>query len=65
MTNYENKIKRIEEILNLLEENEISLEENVKLVEEGTKLASECKEYLDNAELKINKIVEGKEENFK
>ncbi len=44
---------------------EIPLEENMKLVEQGLKLVNECKEYLDNAELKIKKIVDGKTSDFK
>lgn len=61
---YEKKIKRIEEIIKKLENEDISLEENVKLVEEGSKLSKDCKDYLEKAELKITKIVEEKETNF-
>jgi exodeoxyribonuclease VII small subunit len=62
--NYENKIKRISTIVEILESSEIPLEENIELVKEGAKLTKECKKYLDEAELTINKILNGKEEEF-
>lgn len=62
--NYEKNQKKIEEIVEKLEQNEIPLEENMELVEKGLKLVNECKEYLDNAELKIKKIVDGKTTDF-
>lgn len=37
---YEKAVKRLEEIVNLLEKNEASLDESMKLFEEGTKLAA-------------------------
>jgi len=64
VSSYENKIKRITEIVELLENNEVALEKNVELVKEGAKLTKECKKYLDEAELVITKVVDGKEEEF-
>lgn len=64
MTTYENKTKRIQEIVTTLEDKEISLEENISLVKEGTKLAKECKKYLDDAELIVKKVVDGEEVDF-
>ncbi len=65
MTDYEKNQKRIEEIVEQLEAGDISLEKNMKLVEEGLKLIKESQDYLEKAELKITKIVEEKEVNFK
>lgn len=60
MVNYEKNIKQIEEIIEKLENEEISLEENIQLVEKATLLTKECKEYLDKAELKIINILDEK-----
>jgi len=61
---YEEKIKRISEIVEILESNEIPLEKNIELVKQGATLTKECKNYLDKAELTITKIINDKEENF-
>ena len=47
---YETAIKRIEEIISLLEKNEISLDESMKLFEEGSRLTAFCNEELKKAE---------------
>lgn len=60
---FKNSFKRLEEILEKLE-NEVgdsSLEEIIKYYEEGLKLLKECRDKLNEAELKIEKI--GTEEN--
>jgi exodeoxyribonuclease VII small subunit len=53
---YEEAIKRLEEIVELLEKNEVSLDESMKLFEEGTKLTAFCTEKLKSAEQKITVI---------
>ena len=50
---FEIKIKRIEEIIDVLDDGEIPLEEMLKIYEEGMKITSECKDFLNKAELKI------------
>lgn len=50
---FEAKLKRLQEIVNLLDFSSISLEESLKLYEEGMNLAIELKKILDEAELKI------------
>lgn len=59
--NYENNIQEIEKIISQLEEDELSLEKNIELVETANKLTKECRDYLNNAELKIINILEEKE----
>lgn len=54
--NYEKAIKRLEEIVSLLDTNEASLEESMKLFEEGTKLSSYCNKTLTEAKQKITEI---------
>lgn len=63
-TSYEEKIKRISDIVETLESSDIPLEENIRLVKEGAQLTKECKKYLDEAELTINKIINDKEIKF-
>ncbi len=53
---YEQAIKRLEEIVNLLEKNEATLDESMKLFEEGTKLAVFCNKKLGEAKQKITVI---------
>ena len=50
---YERAIKRLQEIVKLLENGGLTLDESVKLFEEGAKLAKFCNDELKNAEQKI------------
>lgn len=50
---YEIAIKRLEEIVSLLEEDNASLENSLKLFEEGTKLTAYCSRLLNEAEQRI------------
>lgn len=51
--NFEQSLKRLEEIIAKLENNEISLEESIEIYREGTDLAGKCRGLLDNAELLV------------
>ena len=55
---YEKAVKRLEEIVNLLEKNEASLDESMKLFQEGVTLANECKQYLKEYKGKLEIIKE-------
>ncbi|MGA1861483.1 exodeoxyribonuclease VII small subunit [Deferribacter thermophilus] len=59
---FEEKIKRLEQIVNILEEGNVGLEESLKLFQEGMKLGKECKKFLKEIELKINKIIDVNED---
>lgn len=61
---FEDKIKRIEEIFDMLENEEIELNEMIKLYEEGIKLTNDAKKYLEDTELKIKKISGSSIEDF-
>jgi exodeoxyribonuclease VII small subunit len=50
---FENKLKRLEEIIDALDKGDESIDKMLDLYEEGTKLASELKEFLNEAELRI------------
>lgn len=52
-SSFETKLKRLQEIVALLDSTAVSLEESLKLYEEGMYLTIELKKILDEAELKI------------
>ena len=54
--NYNDSMKRIEEIVTALEAGGISLDETLKMFEEGAKLLKECQQELEQAETKIDGI---------
>ena len=51
--NYEESIKRLQEIVELLSNEKLPLEESLKLYEEGIKLTNECYKTRKEAEQKI------------
>ena len=55
---FEDKLKRLEEILSKLENDKLGLEESVLLFEEGKKLFSELQVELDKSIEKLAYIVE-------
>lgn len=50
---YETAVKRLQEIVKLLENGGLPLEDSVKLFEEGAKLAKFCNSELENARQRI------------
>lgn len=57
--NYEKSLKRLEEIVAILEEGGQTLEKTLELFSEGTALLNFCSKYLDNAEQKIITLMNG------
>ncbi len=57
--NYEKSLKRLEEIVSVLEEGGQPLEKTLELFSEGTALLNSCSKYLDNAEQKIINLMNG------
>jgi exodeoxyribonuclease VII small subunit len=53
---FEEALRKLESIVQKLEQPDVSLEESVRLYEEGMKLSRECSEKLDDAVLKIEEI---------
>lgn len=66
--NFEDAMKKLEEITAELEKGDLSLDESVKKFEEGIKLSKECNKILEDSEKKINILInndgELTEENF-
>jgi exodeoxyribonuclease VII small subunit len=54
--NFEDSLKRLQVISELLENDDVSLEESIKLYEEGIKLSKECFITLEKAELKVEEL---------
>ena len=62
---FEQAIKRLEEIVDLLENNETSLDDSVELFQEGVQLSQYCSKTLGNVENKVSKIlIDGQLEDF-
>ena len=62
---FEQAIKRLEEIVDLLENNETSLDDSVELFQEGVQLSQYCSKILGNVENKVSKIlIDGQLEDF-
>ena len=55
---YEEAIKKLENIVALLESNNVSLEESVKLFQEGITLSQYCDNKLKNIQEKVTQIFE-------
>jgi len=53
---FEHSLSRLEKIVTMIEQGEVSLEESLKLFEEGIQLSKECMDTLQRAELKIKKL---------
>lgn len=56
--NYEQSVKRLEEIVSTLEGGNLSLDDSLKLYEEGAVLSENCRKMLSQAKLKIKNINE-------
>ena len=55
---FEELMKRLEDVTNKLEKEELSLDESVALFEEGMNLSKKCNETLENAEKRIAILLE-------
>ena len=58
---FEQQMKKLQDIVEKLEEGKVELDESIKLYEEGLKLSKELKKQLSVFEEKIDKL--GQEEN--
>ncbi len=54
---FEQSLKRLEEITNQVSKGELSLDESLALYQEGKKLIEEMQQALKDAEEKVEKIV--------
>ena len=56
--NFEASLKELESIVEKLEDENINLEDSVKSFEEGVNLVKQCQKQLQDAELKIKKLLD-------
>ncbi|TDT61939.1 exodeoxyribonuclease VII small subunit [Fonticella tunisiensis] len=61
---FEEAIQRLEEIVNVIEDDSLSLEESIKIFQEGMELAAICNKKLDEAERRISVIMKGENNNL-
>ena len=54
---FEKKIERLEEIVRVMEEGDLSLDQSLKLFEEGVKISRKCHEQLEKAEEKVKVLL--------
>lgn len=54
--NFEDLLKRLQEISDQLEMEDVGLDDSIKLYEEGIKLSKLCYKKLNEAELKIEEL---------
>ena len=60
---FEASMQRLEQIVRTMERGDAPLEESLKLFEEGTALVGQCGKLLDDAELKIVRLMKGPDGN--
>jgi len=60
MANFEEHLTQLETVVEKLERGDLSLDESVRLFEDGMKLSTACKKELEQAEGRIQVLVEGK-----
>ncbi|HGJ63866.1 TPA: exodeoxyribonuclease VII small subunit [bacterium] len=61
---FEDALKKLENIVEQLEDGELSLEESLAIFEEGIKLSRLCSKQLDDIERKIEILIKGKDGEF-
>tara|TARA_B100001029_G_C15035081_1_gene439587 strand:- start:614 stop:844 length:231 start_codon:yes stop_codon:yes gene_type:complete len=54
----ESAINRLKDISEKIENDKINIDESIDLFEEGMELTKKCRDILENAELKVKKIIE-------
>jgi exodeoxyribonuclease VII small subunit len=54
---FEQRLKRLETIVQKMEAGDLQLEESLKLFEEGVKLSRDCTQQLSEAEAKVKVLV--------
>ncbi|WP_456324890.1 exodeoxyribonuclease VII small subunit [Desulfonauticus submarinus] len=58
---FDNNLKKLEEIANLLSQDDLSLEKGIKLFKEGMKIIAKCKTQLQKAKDEVETYLQSKE----
>jgi exodeoxyribonuclease VII small subunit len=56
--NFEKALAELEQLVEQMEQGDLSLEDTLKRFEKGIALTTECQQALQNAELKVTELVE-------
>ena len=59
---FEEAFEELETLVQQLEEGKLPLEETIRLFERGSLLAQHCQALLDKADLRVQQLTEGEEE---
>ena len=62
-TDFEKSLKELEQIVEELQNGDISLDESIKLFERGIKISNDCRKTLETARQKITSLTEEESEN--
>jgi exodeoxyribonuclease VII small subunit len=57
MAKFEEALNKLETIVQQLEKGELSLEDSVRLFEQGVQLSTACRQELDSAEGRVQKLI--------
>jgi exodeoxyribonuclease VII small subunit len=55
---FENNLESLAEIIKQMEQQDVGLEQSLKLYEQGINLTRKCQKIIDDAELKIQQLME-------
>jgi exodeoxyribonuclease VII small subunit len=61
---FENSLKRLEEIVETLDQGNVPLNDVMKMYEEGVQLSKDCLEQLSQAEIKLKRLSKDAQGNF-
>ncbi|MGD0891952.1 MAG: exodeoxyribonuclease VII small subunit [Terracidiphilus sp.] len=65
MPSFEESLKKLETIVEKLEQGDLALEDSLKLFEEGVGLSATCKKELDAAEGKVQILIKQRDGSLK
>ncbi len=57
MAKFEEALSKLEAIVQQLEKGELTLEDSVRLFEQGVQLSTACRQELDSAEGRVQKLI--------
>lgn len=61
---FENAMKRLEEIVNELDKGELTLDDSLKIFEEGIELSKKCSDKLNQSEKKLKSLTKSENGGF-
>jgi len=65
MPSFEERLKKLEAIVDQLEKGDLTLEDSLKLFEEGVSLSAACKKELDEAEGRVQILIKQRDGSLK